>query len=116
MKNASPPTNSRSAHPPLRKRISRGVLDEGVLQRTGQGTPQGGVISPLLANLYLQHVLDAWFEREAKPRVPAVPAKRFERYGLRHRPDKTRYLDIRPRRLRERGKGATFDFPGFTHY
>ena len=123
------------------KWLEAGVLEEGVLQRTGQGTPQGGVISPLLANLYLHHVLDAWFEREAKPRlqgrclpvryaddavllfendrdgrrVLAVLAKRFERYGLRLHPDKTRYPDFRPRRLRERGKGATFDFLGFTH-
>ncbi len=126
----------------LDKWLKAGVLEEGVLQRTGQGTPQGGVISPLLANLYLHHVLDAWFEREAKPRlqercllvryadaavllfehdrdgrrVLAVLAKRFERYGLRLHPDKTRYLDFRPRRLRKRGKGATFDFLGFTHY
>ena len=119
-----------------------GVLEEGVLQRTGKGTPQGGVCSPLLANLFLHHVLDQWFEREVQPRlrgkgllvryaddavmllendrdgqrVLAVLGQRLGRYGLRLHPDKTRYLDFRANRPRGHGKGAAFDFLGFTHY
>lgn len=126
----------------LDKWLAAGVLDKGVLHRTGEGTPQGGVISPLLANLFLHHVLDQWFEQEVKPRLQgscllvryaddavmlfendrdgqrtlAVLDKRLGRYGLRLHPDKTQYLDFRPNRPRGRGKDATFDFLGFTHY
>jgi retron-type reverse transcriptase len=45
------------------KWLKAGVLEEGVLRRTTGGTPQGGVISPLLANIYLHYVLDEWFEK-----------------------------------------------------
>ena len=122
--------------------LAAGVLDKGVLQRTGKGTPQGGVISPLIANIYLHHVLDQWFEHEVKPRlrgrcklvryaddfvmlfehapdgerVLGVLGKRLGRYGLRLHPDKTRYLDFRPQRTRGCGKDTAFDFLGFTHY
>ena len=44
------------------KWLSAGVLEEGTLRRSDTGTPQGGVVSPLLANVYLHHVLDDWFE------------------------------------------------------
>ena len=46
-----------------------GVREEGVLTHPETGVPQGGVISPVLANLVLHHVLDAWFEREVRPRM-----------------------------------------------
>ena len=44
-------------------------MEGGVRTVPEQGTPQGGVISPLLANVYLHYVLDVWFVREVKPRL-----------------------------------------------
>jgi hypothetical protein len=44
-----------------------GVLEEKQLSHPDEGTPQGGVISPLLANVYLHEVLDAWFVRDVLP-------------------------------------------------
>jgi len=128
----------------LGKWLNAGVLEDGAVTHPDQGTPQGGVVSPLLANLYLHEVLDQWFEHTVKPRLhgraflvryadDAVVAfeleadarrvldvlpKRFGRYGLELHPEKTRLVPFqRP------GTGAkrtsptgSFDFLGFTHY
>jgi RNA-directed DNA polymerase len=103
------------------KWLKAGVLEEGNLTYPGAGAPQGGVISPLLSNVYLHYVLDVWFEQEVKPRlsgraflvryaddfvmgfaceedarrVLAVLPKRFGRYGLTIHPDKTRLVPFR---------------------
>ena len=53
----------------ISKWLHAGVLAGGCLTYPEAGTPQGGVISPLLANVYLHHVLDMWFEQEVKPRL-----------------------------------------------
>lgn len=100
------------------KWLKAGVLEEGTLTNPEAGTPQGGVISPLLANIYLHYVLDVWFEEEVKPRlrgrafliryaddfvigfaraedaqrVLEVLPKRFDKFGLALHPDKTRLL------------------------
>jgi RNA-directed DNA polymerase len=100
------------------KWLNAGVLEEGSVTFPEAGTPQGGVVSPLLANVYLHYVLDVWFEREVKPRlrgraflvryaddfvmgfaceedarrVLAVLPKRFGKYGLALHPDKTRLV------------------------
>jgi RNA-directed DNA polymerase len=100
------------------KWLNAGVMEDGALRQSEAGTPQGGVISPLLANIYLHTVLDTWFERDVLPRMcgpaqlvryaddavllfakeedarrvmDALP-KRFERYGLTLHPDKTRLV------------------------
>jgi RNA-directed DNA polymerase len=127
------------------KWLKAGVLDEGRMIHPHTGTPQGGVISPLLANVYLHEVLDVWFERTVRPRlqgrahlvryaddavlifeqeadarrVMAVLPRRVESYGLRLHPDKTRLMSFRPPRGGPSSPGTggrSFDFLGFTHY
>jgi len=121
-----------------------GVLDGAEYSEPDMGTAQGSVLSPLLGNVYLHHVLDVWFEREVKPRmrgrvrlvryaddflmcfedaddarrVMVVLGKRMKRYGLTLHPDKTRLLPFhRPPPEQRGGKGpATFDFLGFTFF
>jgi group II intron reverse transcriptase/maturase len=124
------------------KWLNAGVLEDGVLSHPDAGTPQGGVISPLLANVYLHEVLDVWFEREVKPRLSGrafliryaddfvigftdesdakrvleVLPKRFGKYGLTLHPDKTRLVEFRPPQDPDSGRGAeAFDLLGFTH-
>jgi group II intron reverse transcriptase/maturase len=103
------------------KWLNAGVLEDGAVSRPEAGTPQGGVISPLLANIYLHTVLDEWFEREVLARLDGearlfrfaddavlvfaresdarrvfeVLPKRFEKYGLALHPDKTRLIEFR---------------------
>jgi hypothetical protein len=51
------------------KWLRAGVMEEGVLTYPETGVVQGGVIAPVLANVFLHHVLDEWFEREVRPRM-----------------------------------------------
>jgi group II intron reverse transcriptase/maturase len=123
------------------KWLQAGVLEGGVIHRAEQGTPQGGVISPLLANVYLHEVLDKWWVQEVRPRcsgaahliryaddfvmvferkedadrVFAALPQRFAHYGLTLHPDKTRLVRFAP--PTQGGTYAeSFDFLGFTHY
>lgn len=125
------------------KWLRAGVQEEGVVHHPEAGTPQGGVISPVLSNIYLHEVLDRWWaeevvprlrgaafmvrfaddfvmvfaEREDAERVHKVLPKRFERYGLDLHPEKTRLIDFRrPRRDGTGPKPGSFDFLGFTYH
>ncbi len=51
------------------KWLKAGVMEEGQLRQVTEGSPQGGVISPLISNIYLHHVLDEWFETVVRPRL-----------------------------------------------
>ena len=51
------------------KWLKAGVLEDGLLRHGTEGSPQGGVVSPCLSNIFLHHVLDEWFENEVKPRL-----------------------------------------------
>jgi group II intron reverse transcriptase/maturase len=126
------------------KWLNAGVLEGQNLSHPDEGTPQGGVISPLLANIYLHEILDDWFAWKVRPAIGGsaeivryaddfvvlfqrkedaerfldVLPKRFGKYGLTLHPNKTRLVSFRtPERVNddERGTG-TFDLLGFTHY
>ncbi len=124
------------------KWLNAGVLEGGNLSRPESGSPQGGVVSPLLSNIYLHEALDTWFEQEVKPRlrgaafliryaddfvivcalerdahkVMAVLPKRLGRYGLTIHPEKTRLIPfVRPPHSGPKEK-ASFDLLGFTHF
>lgn len=113
------------------KWLKAGVLEEGELSYPTEGSPQGGVISPILANVYLHEVLDRWFEETVRPRLQGkafavrfaddfviafaletdarrvfeVLPKRFEKFGLTIHPEKTRLVRFNRPRRDSTGKG-----------
>jgi group II intron reverse transcriptase/maturase len=127
------------------KWLNAGILEDGQRTTPEAGTPQGGVISPLLANVYLHDVLDVWFEHRVLPRLrgrahliryaddfvilcehesdarrifAALP-ERFRSHGLDLHPSKTRLLPFRKPPHRSAAGGhemASWNFLGFTHY
>lgn len=120
------------------KWLKAGVLEAGAISYPEAGSPQGGVISPLLANVYLHEVLDVWFERDVKPRlrgraflvryaddavmvfsreddarrVMDVLPKRFGKYGLTLHPEKTRLVEFRRPDRRSPQDGDSTGRPG----
>ena len=90
----------------IRKWLNAGVMDGGSWADTGMGTPQGAIVSPVLANVFLHYVLDLWFHKKWRPNVPDGEAI-IVRYaddivvGFQHKRDAERYLrDVRERLAR----------------
>jgi group II intron reverse transcriptase/maturase len=120
------------------KWLNAGVLEAGSVTYPKAGTPQGGVISPLLANVFLHEVVDMWFEHTVKPRLKGrarllryaddmvmvfaregdarrvmdVLPKRFEKYGLTLHPEKTRLVKFSRPRPDDRDGGRRGPRPG----
>ncbi|MGC8489066.1 MAG: group II intron reverse transcriptase/maturase [Clostridia bacterium] len=127
----------------IRKWLKAEIRDNGVATRPTKGTPQGGPLSPVLANIYLHYVLDLWFDKVVRPELHGkaelvryaddflalfeseadaryfaelLPGRLAE-FGLEVAPEKTRLVPFGAKHWRQ-GKGAagTFDFLGFSHY
>jgi group II intron reverse transcriptase/maturase len=122
------------------KWLHAGVLEDGAVTRSETGSPQGGVVSPVLANIFLHEVLDVWFHQDVRPRlrgrahlvryaddsvllfeyeedarrVLSVLPKRFGKYGLTLHPEKTHLVAFkRPDRMPlQRGSEGGPDEPG----
>jgi RNA-directed DNA polymerase len=117
------------------KWLKAGVMEEGSVSYPESGSPQGGVISPMLANVFLHYVLDTWFRQEVQPRlrgrahliryaddfvilfrheddakrVMEVLPKRFGKFGLTLHPDKTRLIPFRSPAYQAGSAGKTDD-------
>lgn len=130
----------------IKRFLKAGIQEDGRHRASEQGTPQGGVISPLLANIYLHYTLDVWFEKRVQPQCEgyarliryaddyvacfqtARDAEQFEQamvsrlqcFGLEVAPEKTQRFEFGPfaqSKAKARGeRPTTFDFLGFTHY
>ena len=121
--------------------LKAGVMEEGKLQATREGTPQGGVISPILANIYLHYVVDLWFEKVVRKKCTGnaymiryaddmvfcfqdeKEAKEFyqymidrlKRFNLEVSEEKTKIIPFGKKAM-ENKQAGTFDFLGMTHY
>ncbi len=130
----------------IKRFLKAGIQEDGIFRASERGTPQGGVISPLLANIYLHYTLDIWFtkrfvksctgtarliryaddfvvcfqtEADAQ-RFRLEMEERLNQFGLEIAPEKTQRIEFGAfaiKRAKARGeRAATFDFLGFTHY
>jgi len=126
--------------------LRAGIMEEGKHIETEEGTPQGGILSPVLSNIYLHYVLDLWFERRLKrelsgyaeenryaddfviclqnkedgERVLEAVRERFAKFGLSLSEEKTRLIEFgryaRANREKRGENPTTFDYLGFTHF
>ena len=130
----------------VKRILKAGVAEDGSVTVSDDGTPQGGVISPLLANIYLHYALDLWFERIYRKsctgyarliryaddfvvcfqykadaeRFRKELGKRLGKFGLEVEPTKTKVMEFgrfAVQNAKKRGgRAETFDFLGLTHY
>ena len=130
----------------VKRFLKAGIMENGAVSASDKGTPQGGIVSPILANIYLHYSLDLWFtrvfqkgcygqsrmiryaddfvvcfERESDAiRFRQALDERLSIFGLEISPEKTKAIEFGPlaqaKAKRRGGKAATFDFLGFTHY
>lgn len=130
----------------IRRWLKAGVVEEGKLEASEMGTPQGGSISVLLSNIYLHYVLDVWYEKAVKPRLKGesyliryiddfvvcfqyrsdaikfqeVLGNRLAKFSLQIEPSKTRLVEFgrfSSKHAKERGKKMeSIYFLGFTHF
>jgi group II intron reverse transcriptase/maturase len=126
--------------------LKAGVMEKDKLVQTNKGTPQGGILSPLLANIYLHYILDLWWEKKIKKQLKGFVQlvryaddfivcfqygrettafveslkQRLDKFGLKIAKSKSRVIEfgrfVWQKAQRENRKVATFDFLGFTHY
>lgn len=126
----------------IRRFLKAGIIDAGVKYDTPKGTPQGGVCSPILANIYLHYVIDLWFEKivrkycrgeaymvryaddsifcfqyeEDAKRFYSALIKRLEKFKLTVAEEKTKIIEIKKDNEDDDSGDNSFDFLGFTHY
>jgi group II intron reverse transcriptase/maturase len=125
--------------------LKAGVLEDGTWRESSTGTPQGGLVSPILGNLYLHHALDLWFETAVRQQCPGKAymiryaddfvccfqykqdavrfyqalQKRLKKFALTTAEDKTKIIEFgrfAKQHCDSASKPATFDFLGITHY
>jgi len=120
--------------------LKGGVMEEGVYTESEKGTPQGAVLSPILANIYLHYILDVWFVRvimkecegyigmvryaddfiicvelkEDVERIMQGLKERLSKFGLELSEEKSKVVQFG--RKADNTRGNTFDFLGFTHF